>query len=54
MWAWQQKHPRALIWRKTDIFLSMDGPFFDETFESGFFDFKQIHSSTKTNKISCK
>ena len=28
MWAWQQKRPRALIWRKTAIFLSMDGPIF--------------------------
>ena len=28
MWAWQQKHPRALIWRKTAIFLGMDGPIF--------------------------
>ena len=27
---------------------------FYETFESGFFDFKQIHNSTKINKISCK
>ena len=27
---------------------------FNETFESGFFDFKQIHNSTKINKISCK
>ena len=27
---------------------------FYETFESGFFDFKQIHNSTKTSKISCK
>ena len=53
MWAWQQKRPRALIWRKTAIFLGMDGRFY-ETFESGFFDFKQIHNSTKINKISCK
>ena len=28
MWAWQQKRPRALIWRKTAIFLGMDGPIF--------------------------
>ena len=54
MWAWQQKRPRALIWHKTAIFLSMDGQIFTETFESGFFDFKQIHNSTKINKISCK
>ena len=27
---------------------------FYETFESGFFDFKQIHNSTKINKVSCK
>ena len=27
---------------------------FYKTFESGFFDFKQIHNSTKINKISCK
>ena len=27
---------------------------FHETFESGFFDFKQIHNITKINKISCK
>ena len=27
---------------------------FYETFESGFFDFKQIHNSTNINKISCK
>ena len=27
---------------------------FYETFDSGFFDFKQIHNSTKINKISCK
>ena len=26
---------------------------FYETFESGFFDFKEIHNSTKINKISC-
>ena len=54
MWVWQQKRPRALIWRKTAIFLSMDGPIFYETFESGFFDFKQIHNRTKINKLSCK
>ena len=28
MWAWQQKRPRALIWHKTAIFLSMDGLIF--------------------------
>ena len=27
---------------------------FYKTFESGFFDFKQILNSTKINKISCK
>ena len=27
---------------------------FYETSESGFFGFKQIHNSTKINKISCK
>ena len=48
------KAPHALIWRKTAIFLSMDGLIFTKTFESGFFDFKQIHNSTKINKISCK
>ena len=28
MWAWQQKRPRALIWRKTAFLLSTDGPIF--------------------------
>ena len=28
MRAWQQKRPRALIWHKTAISSSMDGPIF--------------------------
>ena len=28
MWPWQQKRPRAFIWRKTAILLSADDPIF--------------------------
>ena len=39
---------------QNDRFLEHGWSDFYETFESGFFDFKQIHNGTKINKISCK
>ena len=52
MWAWQQKCPRSFNLVQNGHEHGWSD--FNETFESGFFDFKQIHNRTKINKVSCK
>ena len=48
------KAPPCLNLKQNGHFLEHGLSNFYETFDSGFFDFKQIHNSTKINKISCK
>ena len=47
------KAPPCFNLAQNSHFLEHGWSNFYETFESGFFDFKQIHNSTKINKISC-
>ena len=48
------KAPSCLNLAHNGHFLEHGWSDFYETFENGFLDFKQIHNSTKINKISCK
>ena len=46
------KAPPCFYLAQNSHFLEHEWSDFYETFESGFFDFKQIHNSTKIEKIS--
>ena len=54
MWAWQQKRPRALIWRKTAILLSTDGPILTKLLKVDSLTLNRYITTLKINKISCK
>ena len=54
MWAWQQKRPRALIWRKTAILLSMDDPIFTKLLKVDSFTSNRYITALKSIKYHVK